>query len=319
MKRFIFFACGLALAVWLVLAVGAPAVGATLRHVGWYGILTICAFHLIATATMGLAWWNLRRAGRRRGFIWARLVRDGGSEVLPLSQIGGYLLGARATVLNGTAGAAALASSVLDATCEFGAQICYIALGLVLLEWRWPHSVLAAPVALALGGAAAAGALLVAAQTCGRPIFARLAGWLPRRLRGATIAGVSDMRAELARIWSAKSQLLQSMGLHFAAWLIGSAEAWLALRLMGVAVDALTIVVFESLLSAARAIAFMVPAAIGVQEGAYFALGGMLGVPPDAALALSLLKRGRDVVLGIPALATLQYREGRSRRPGVLR
>jgi hypothetical protein len=46
-----------------------------------------------------------------------------------------------------------------------------------------------------------------------------------------------------------------------------------------------------------------------VQEGAYVMLGGLFGLPPDTALALSLLKRARDLAIGIPALATWQALE----------
>jgi hypothetical protein len=68
--------------------------------------------------------------------------------------------------------------------------------------------------------------------------------------------------------------------------------------------------------------AFMVPNAIGVQEGAYILLGGALGLTPEFALSLSLLKRGRDLALGIPALVLWQLSESRrhwlaSRTPAV--
>src|SRR6185437_5740604 len=54
------------------------------------------------------------------------------------------------------------------------------------------------------------------------------------------------------------------------------------------------------------------------QEGAYVVAGAALGLPPDLALGLSLLKRARDVVLGIPALAAWHLLELRTawRRQG---
>jgi hypothetical protein len=48
-----------------------------------------------------------------------------------------------------------------------------------------------------------------------------------------------------------------------------------------------------------------------VQEGAYILLGAGFGVTPETALALSLLKRGRDLVIGLPALVAWQLAEGR--------
>ena len=72
-------------------------------------------------------------------------------------------------------------------------------------------------------------------------------------------------------------------------------------------------VAIESLLFAIRNAAFMVPSGLGVQEGAYALLGPLFGLPPEAALALSLLKRARDVAVGVPALISWQIVEGRRR------
>jgi glycosyltransferase 2 family protein len=54
-----------------------------------------------------------------------------------------------------------------------------------------------------------------------------------------------------------------------------------------------------------------VPGAIGVQEAAYAVLGPVFGLAVPAALALSLLKRARDIVLAIPILLAWQAEEGR--------
>ena len=60
---------------------------------------------------------------------------------------------------------------------------------------------------------------------------------------------------------------------------------------------------------AARSIAFAVPNAVGVQEGAYILLGASFGLTPETALALSLLKRARDLTIGVPALVAWQLLE----------
>ena len=64
----------------------------------------------------------------------------------------------------------------------------------------------------------------------------------------------------------------------------------------------------------------MVPSGLGVQEGAYALLGPLFGLPADAALALSLLKRARDLAIGIPLLLGWQVIESRrTLRGGVAR
>ena len=68
--------------------------------------------------------------------------------------------------------------------------------------------------------------------------------------------------------------------------------------------------VIESLLYAIRTAAFAVPQGVGVQEGAYVLLGAGFGLTPEMSLALSLLKRARDLTIGLPAIAVWQAIEG---------
>src|SRR5207237_1276401 len=51
------------------------------------------------------------------------------------------------------------------------------------------------------------------------------------------------------------------------------------------------------------------PNAVGVQEGAYSLLGASFGLTPEMALALSLLKRARDLTIGLPSLVAWQILE----------
>ena len=68
----------------------------------------------------------------------------------------------------------------------------------------------------------------------------------------------------------------------------------------------------ESLMHAVRGAAFAVPGALGAQEGGLIVLCAIFGVPPEAALALSLVKRLPDLVLGVPGLSP-----GRRWRAGI--
>jgi len=303
---------GLLLTGWLVLVVGAPALVAALRAAGWMGLLAIAGFHLIATTLMGLAWWNLRRAGKPRIYVWGRLLRDAGSELLPLSQIGGYVFGARVPIMHGVGWTSVAATVVVDATLEFCAQIAFIALGVALLLRVSRVPVLGAPepVLLVLPVAAATG--FVAIQLRSSNILERISARFTR-LTFAFVAA-SEVQAEIREIYRANRRLLRSFLLHFTAWLLSGVEAWLALQFMGARRSLLAVMAIESLLYAARGVAFIVPGAIGIQESAYVMLGASLGLPPDIALGLSLLKRARDLVLGIPALVSWQIFERRQFR-----
>jgi hypothetical protein len=79
------------------------------------------------------------------------------------------------------------------------------------------------------------------------------------------------------------------------AWLriARAAEVWLALRFIGAPLGFGAALVIESLLYAIRSVAFAVPNAVGVPEGAYILLGASFGLTLEIGLAL-LLKRARD-------------------------
>jgi len=94
-------------------------------------------------------------------------------------------------------------------------------------------------------------------------------------------------------------------------WFGAAAGTWLILAFIGHPLPYLSVVAIESLLFAIRNAAFIAPSGLGVQEGAYVLLGPLFGLPAEAALALSLLKRGRDIAIGVPMLLSWQLLENR--------
>ena len=110
-------------------------------------------------------------------------------------------------------------------------------------------------------------------------------------------------------IYRRPSGLWSAGFLHFFMWVASGVEAWIALRLMGANLGIGSVIAIESFLYAVRSIAFLVPSAFGIQEGVYVLLGIWFGFGPEVALALSLLKRARDLVIGVPALLTWQILE----------
>jgi putative membrane protein len=133
------------------------------------------------------------------------------------------------------------------------------------------------------------------------------ASWLP----GAA-ARTRPLLDAIDAIYAHRGGVAAGFFLHVAGWIASAIEAWIALRLMGVELGIAAVVTIESMLYAIRSVAFAVPNAVGVQEGAYVMLGAVFGLPPEMALALSLLKRGRDIVIGVPVLLGWQALEGGS-------
>ena len=299
---------------------GFVAVGRALFAVGWVGFLAIVGYHLAVVALLGLCWYALvPRVAPAASFIWGRLVRDSGADVLPLSALGGFVMGARAATLLGIPGNVAVASTIVDVTLEVLGQIGYIAVGLAILAGRWPDAAPIGWIFLILPLALIAVMGFIALQKH------HLLGAVEDATRRLAKRWIRDMAVparplhhEIHDIYARRRCVYVSTVLHFAAWIASSVEAWIALDLMGARLDIGSVIVIESLLYAIRSAAFAVPNAVGVQEGAYLMLGATLGLTPETALALSLLKRGRDLVVGVPTLLVWQFLEGRRllvRRP----
>ena len=305
---------GFAFATLLVAHFGFADVGKVIATAGWTGIAAVSGFQFLLEVMMGAAWWLLVRR-RRPGaavwtFIWGRLLRDAGSEVLPLSQVGGYVLGARAITLAGVPTTVATASSIVDITIEFIAQVAYTALGLALLVHLKPDSDVAVLVGIGLGVATLVAIAFLVAQRRAVPVIDRIAHALGKGWAERTASGAAALHEALATIYRNRAGLALSFLLHLGCWVAGAAEAWIVLRLAGAPLPFGAVLVIESLLYAARSAAFVVPNAVGVQEGAYIVFGAAFGLSPETALALSLLKRARDLVIGLPAIGAWQIVEG---------
>jgi putative membrane protein len=301
---------GLAIIGALVAYFGAGAVIRSLLAIGWGGFAAICMIHLVVIAVMGVAWRVLVPKAPVWVFLWGRLIRDAGSEVLPFSQMGGCVLGARVVTLAGLSATIAAASTMADLTLEFLAKLVYMALGVFLLINLRPGAPIVTPVAIALTATSFFAIAFVVLQRHGFDLFDRFVrllgpGWVAR-----TAAGAAALRGTLAGTYQQKMRLWAGFVLHLVCWIASAVEVWIALRFAGAPLGFGTVLVIESLLYAIRTVAFAIPNAVGVQEGAYILIGASLGLTPEMALAISLLKRARDLVIGLPVLGVWQAVEG---------
>ena len=308
---------GLALLTVLVVSHGIGAIWHSATTLGLGGFAAITAWHCALFVPMGTAWWLLGsgRPGVTMGrMIWSRAVRDSASEALPLSQLGGYLVGARAATLAGAPAVFSAASTVVDVSMELMAQLAYTAFGLVLLEHLLPGSALVIPVLAGTAIMAVLAAVFLLVQARGAGAVERIGRRMAREVLGAKAGDTDAVQAEISAIHARRGKLVGATFLHFLSWVVAGVETWLTFRLMGVTLSVEAALAIDSILYGMRSVAFMVPGAIGVQEGGLVFLGGLFGVPPDAALALSLVRRGRDLVIGAPVLLAWQAWELRQAR-----
>jgi putative membrane protein len=160
-------------------------------------------------------------------------------------------------------------------------------------------------------------------------VFERL-GRVMERLLGSRARCMSlgeqfaQMDTEILRLYRAPARLAAALAWQVAGLCVGTLETWLALRWLGTPVSLATALALESLTQAIRHFVFFVPSGLGVQEAGLMAFGHMLGIHSDAALALSLVKRAREILFGVPALLAWQWVEGRrlvwaAAQPGEVR
>jgi uncharacterized membrane protein YbhN (UPF0104 family) len=163
---------------------------------------------------------------------------------------------------------------------------------------------------LAIAVPAAAGFFLALNFGAFEPLVRWLVAFGERR-QWSAFTHVVDLGARLQQIWRNHRGLSESFVVHLAAVFFGAAEVWIGLAFMGHPVSLIEAVAIESLGQGSRAAAFMLPGGLGVQDAALIAVCAIFGVPAEIALAMALIKRVPDFVLGAPALLGWQAFEGR--------
>jgi putative membrane protein len=289
-----------------------------------YGFLLVVLWRgtslLAATAGWRLLMRPIERPGLAR--LWlARWIGEAVNSMLPVAQIGGDVvrtrLAHRIPLPDGgrLAGISAAASVIIDMTVALTAQSLFALPGLWRIAslpevslWKLSASlaVTALPLLLLLG-AQRGRVLKGGAALADRMGLARFLG--PPHLIG------DGLRRRIAATYRRWPSLLAALLWHLGAWVCRAGEVWLILRLMGQPIDWLDAVTIEGLTNAARTAAFLLPAGLGVQEGALILVCGWLGIPPPMALALALLKRARELAVGLLGLgAWLMVEHGALRR-----
>jgi glycosyltransferase 2 family protein len=304
--------CGFAVVLWLLYQNDYRAVLRTVADVGG-GLAVVVLVRGVILAACGLAWWCLLRglaAVRVRVVLGLRTVREAVNVLLPVAAVGGDIVRARLLNFSGVSGGVAAASALVDLLLEAAAQALFALIGVALLIRVAGGTEIASWAARGLGIAALAlGGFYAVQRFGGARLVERGLGALARRW--PAIAPSSDIRLHdsLQAIYADRSAVAVAFSFHELAWLLGSLEIWIALRLMGVPVSSTEAVIFESLSQALRAAAFPVPSGLGIQEGGFIALGTLFGIPPEAALALSFVKRVPDLAIGLPGLLAWYWLE----------
>jgi putative membrane protein len=281
--------------------------------IGVLGFIAVIAAQIVLFAPLGFAWWLVTPCPPSRAplLMGGRLAREAASDVLPFSSIGGMVIAGRVATLGGLSSALSFGSCVVDISVEMVAQLIYTLIGVALLVHRLGgfsgHSQLLWPVVVTVAIAVSVAGSFIATQRRGLDVIERMVRRMLPSAADQTVAIAQEITAAYARPW----RLAGCLVIHVGCWFGAALGTWLILDLIGHRLPFWSVVAIESLLFAVRNAAVIVPSGLGVQEGTYALLGPLFGLPAEAALALSLLKRARDIVIGVPVLLVWQLLEGR--------
>jgi putative membrane protein len=305
---------------------GADDVAHAMLTLGWR-LAPITLFHILPLSLSALSWRELMATSCRLSVAsasWIRWIRESINNLLPVASIGGDVAGVRLTHLQGVAAAQAAASVVVDTTVGVATQLAFVSAGVVLLMLR------------STDGAALLTARIVLIGIAGFVIVMALFVWvqhrnmlfvstglvrrlLPEQWRSTVSEGASAIDDEVVATYRRGPALLRASALRLAAWVIGAGEVWLVTYFLGRSLSVIDALILESLGNGIYAAAFIVPGALGVLEGGFVMFGALFALPADISLSISLSKRVRELLLGLPGLLAWQWTETHSflRRKGT--
>jgi putative membrane protein len=302
---------GVALLAILLSTHGVGAVREIVAQVGWQALIVIAA-HLPVTLLATVGWQVLLPPDRRPSLAFlfrVRLIKEAVNALLPVAQVGGDVVRAKLSVRDGLTLAEATASCVIDVLAGTVGLVLFVLTSLIVAMVTL-HDPRLAQAGLALV-AIVAGIVLTAVMIQRTGVHRHL-GRLSQRW--TAIAGrVGELGEAFRGIGRQRRNLFASWAWHMAAWIAGAFETYVSMWALGLNPTLLQALIVEGLAQTAKVVGFAIPGALGVQEGGYLLLGGALGLTPDQALALSLLRRLRELTLGVIGLVL--WRTTRSPAP----
>jgi glycosyltransferase 2 family protein len=305
---------GLALATVLFVGRDLGLLFGTLLAAGW-GLVWVSLFHFVSMAFNARAW-QVLFPGRRRPSLafttWLIWTRESVNGLLPVARVGGEVVCARLLMRWGMRGAPAVGSLVVDMSLSLGTQFAFTVLGIALLAARTDDQGLVTQLALGTLAMLPLVGVVFAVQRYGAiELLGRVFRAMFRDRFADVVGGARRLDRRVRNLYLRRRAVLACCGWQLLSWIVGAGEIWLALYFLGHPVSVWDAILIEALVQAVASTAFVIPGAIGVQEGGFLLVGALLGIGPEVSLALALSRRVRDVLVFAPALIAWQVLEGR--------
>jgi len=317
MKKTSYLATGAGMIIFIALVIH-QGVGTVVAAVSIAGLnlLWVALFRLIPLVLNTLGWrqlFNKTDPPPLLSVLSARWTADAFNTLLPVAQVGGHVIRAGQITRCGPSKTEAGATVVVDFTTGLVTQAIFALMGTYLLFRQRGD---AEEIQGLVTGLIIAFFLLMGFYLTQRMGFFSFAARFIQSIAGRrqliALAGSSQaLDQNVGLIYDRRADILLCSSLRLLAWLTKTCESWLTLYFLGFPVTFQDAMIIESLSAAVASAAFIIPGALGIKEGGIMLIGSMLSVRPDIGLALAMVKRVCDLLVGIPGILTWMVAEGR--------
>ncbi|MDI2091050.1 lysylphosphatidylglycerol synthase domain-containing protein [Commensalibacter oyaizuii] len=330
----ILFFLGLSLIIGGAAWIGADSIFKSVFSIGIGRLLILTLWQIFVIVILSWAWHAICPDLGVIRLFWARTLREAAATCLPFSQIGGILLGVRAVCFKGyqyiknpkdLSTAQGISSNIVDITTETLGQIIFIIIGLAVLLTGGYHTnlqdidIFGASINLKWVIVSGVTILILSmipfiwTQRQGSAFFKKIIHFLSKNIAqhwsSQMVSNADSLQNALDKIWSSPNRVLLSCFIHFIGWIGGAIGTWICYSFLGAQINFFEALSIEALVCVVLSVGFLVPASVGIQEGAYVILGAIFGIDPHLSFGLSILRRARDILIGIPALLLWQFAE----------
>jgi putative membrane protein len=301
----------------IALVAGVAVLAFLFRHIGWASVVPllgdlgwrcvwIALYYVIPIAFAAQAWRVLFSKSHDPGFgriFYASWIGLACNWLLPVAQVGGEVAKAQ-LIAPPQKSIEPWATMVVDKTFQVMTQICFAMLGLSMLMMHRFEKTILLGGGLALLALVVIGTLLVRSQK--RGLFSMSTRLLQKVVKHGDKEVLGRVAAEIDKRVRVLYRSPKSLAGAF-CWRMGfrlgmAGEVYLIFYLMGHPIDYTEAMILESLGQTIRMAAFLIPGGLGAQEGTLTLIGTSLGIPASHGLALSLARRVRELLVGLPAL-----------------
>jgi putative membrane protein len=313
---------GVLLFAGVLISQGLTAVFSTLAVAGW-GLPLVALVHLVPltldAASIRVMFDTTKVRCSMRDTLLAPWVGESANSFLPAGPIGGPVLMVRYLAHRGMSMRDAAAVVTVSTTVQTLAQIIFALMGMALLSAHASQSsehAVRTPLLLASSVLVVclSGFYLLQRRGLFGKVMRATARFTRKRDWSQVMSEADAIDSAVQEAYGRNGRVAVSFLLSLIGWLVGTAEVYLVLQLLRFPIGLGDAMMLESLGQAIRAAGFAIPGSLGVQEGGYLLLAPLVGLRPETALALSLAKRAREVLLGVPGLLYLHLSERGFRR-----